>query len=129
MRKMVLGSGRGGWNAQTFAMRGANILEGAIRVTFAHDGHAAWRESRYARFVDVDASKRKMADDTVEEDEGGRFAFRAMFWMWGRFKEGEELNDMSDQQRAGDGSIIRTRAASASERSIHREFHDDSSAA
>ena len=84
MREMVLGSGRGGWNAQAFTMmRGANVLEGAIRVTFAHDRHAAWRKSRYARFVDVDARERKMPDDTVEEDEGGRFAFGAMFWMWG----------------------------------------------
>jgi hypothetical protein len=64
-------------------VRSANVLEGSIRVTFAHDGHATWWESRYARLVDVDASKRKMADDAVEEDEGGCFAFGAMFRMRG----------------------------------------------
>jgi hypothetical protein len=59
------------------------IFQGSIRVAFAHDGHAACCEPRYPRLVDVDAREGKLADDSVEEDEGVRFAFGAMFWMWG----------------------------------------------
>jgi hypothetical protein len=83
MREVVQRNDSGGWNAQAFAMvRSANVLERSIWVTFTHDGHAAWWESRYAWLVDVHASERKTVDDPVEEDEGGCFVFGAMFCMW-----------------------------------------------